>query len=219
MYSSSPMTAVSEMLGDYVLYTLPVRTEVASHQTKQVAFLDRPAVKFERVYSDTFGLGWDNKDVDGPEAAKVRYRLQNRQDAGLGKPMPGGKISVIDSDERGAPVFVGDAAIRDTPEGLPVNLNTGDALAVRVLPRIAKLDTRGKGKNAWRHDAVEITIYNDMGKPIPFELSLDADRPGTRITDEDAPHILDEGVMKWKLSLAAGERKVFHYSVDYPLDY
>jgi hypothetical protein len=217
MYSSSPVTAVYEEFGDYMLYTVPVRTEVASHQTKQVAFLDQHGVKFERVYSyvtPPFGMNWR---FERPETATVRYRLQNRDDAGLGKPLPGGTASVFDSDDRGAPVFVGEAAIRDTPEGLPVNLDTGGALAVHVMPRIIERKQEKRGKdNWWRHDSVEVTISNDMGKPIAFELGLDPERDEIRMMSEDAPHFFDEGLVKWTFSLAAGGRKTFHYTVEYP---
>jgi hypothetical protein len=39
----------------------------------------------------------------------------------------------------------------------------------------------------------------------------------TRILEEDTAHILDEeGKTTWKLTLATGERRIFHYTLDYP---
>jgi len=217
VYASSPLTAVVEDFGDYKLYTVPVRTEVASHQTKQVAFLDLHDVKFERAYVYAVPVDWSDDMFREPEPAHVRYRLHNTDEAGLGKPLPGGTMSVIDGDGRGGSVFVGQARLWDTPIGLPVTIDTGDALAVRVLPRIASRETSGKGRDARNRDKVEVEIANDMGKPAAFELSLSPALDGTQIVEEDTAHILDdEGKATWKLTLATGERRIFHYTVDYP---
>jgi hypothetical protein len=217
VYSSSPMTAVVENFGDYKLYTVPVRTEIASHQTKQVAFLDQHNVKFEKVYIYGVPVDWGSDSVHHPEPAGVCYRLHNTDEAGLGKPMPGGTLSVIDGDGRGGSAFVGQARLLDTPVGLPVLIGTGGALAVHVFPRIAARETSGKGKDARKRDKVEVEVTNDMGKPAAFEFSLSSGPDGTRLVDEDTAHILnDEGKTTWKLTLAAGERRIFHYTVDYP---
>ena len=39
-----------EEFGDYQLYRLPWRTDLAARQTKQVLFLDEPEVEIERFY-------------------------------------------------------------------------------------------------------------------------------------------------------------------------
>ena len=218
LYSSSPMTAVVDDFGDYKLYTLPVRTNVAARQTKQVAFLDQQQVKFEHIYSYDLPVEWDNRDVEGLEPAFVRYRLQNREDAGLGKPLPGGTISVVDRDARGAPVFVGQSTIQDTPTDVPVNIDTGDALAVHVEPHITSSTTSGSKDNQIKQNTIDVTIANEKNLPAHFELSQKMDRIGVRIVKEDRPHVIEEGEIRWKLVLAPGEKIVVHYTLQYPLN-
>jgi hypothetical protein len=215
LYSSSPMTATVHDFGDYKLYTLPVRTDVAARQTKQVAFLDQHDVKFERIYAYTLQVEWDHRDIAGPQPAKVRYRMQNREDAGLGKPLPGGTVSIVDSGTNGAPVFVGQSAIVDTPEGLPVNIDTGDALAVRVEPKIVATETIGSGRDERKRNTIEVSIANAKTIPARFELSQNMDVVGARVVAEDRPHVIEEGNIRWKLTLAPGEQTTLHYTFEY----
>lgn len=133
VYASSPVTAVSNFdahpLGEYKLYPLPQPTTVAARQIKQVQFLDRRAVKFERVYVAEISPDPDEKN-DETWPAGVEYRMQNREETGLGKPLPGGTVSVMESGPDGAPVFAGEISVDDTPTGSTVYVDTGGALDV-----------------------------------------------------------------------------------------
>jgi hypothetical protein len=216
--SSSPLTADVRDFGDYKLYTMPVRTDVAAKQTKQVAFLDQHQVKFEKVYAFTVPVYWPNGEDMEVQPVTVRYRVQNKEADGLGKPMPGGTVSVIDTDERGAPVFVGQASIDDTPVGLPVTVNTGEAFDVQVKPRLVATETTGTGRNKRSHITIEVAITNGKPAPVRFELSQELEGGEIRIPKEDFPHVLEEGVARWKLTLAPGEHTIMHYELDGPDD-
>jgi len=217
LYSSSPVTAIVDDFGDYKLYTLPTRTDVSARQTKQVAFLDERQVKFRRLYSYIMPLEWENTDVPRPEPATVRYYFENREDAGLGKPLPGGTVSVIDRDDHGASVFAGQALIGDTPVDLPVRIDTGNALDVFVIPRLVAMETTGPARKQLRHNDIEVTITNGKNIAVPFELMQTLERTGIRISNESSPHSLDEGAAKWTLNIAPHQRVVLRYSIEYPL--
>lgn len=215
VYSSSPVTAVTQMeeLGDYKLYTLPQPTTVAARQTKQVLFLDRHGVKYSQVYRATIMIAPDGA---ASQPATIRYRLQNSEDAGLGQPLPAGKIALMAQDAGGLPLFVGRKEIEDTPEGLPVTIDTGVASAVRVTKHVVADEIAGRGNSRRERQTLEIEIAN--GKPIPirFELSQYMQIRGTRISAEDRPHEMDRGDATWCLTLGAGEHAVVRYTVDYP---
>ena len=217
LYSSSPVTTVVDDFGDYKLYTLAGRTDVAAHQTKQVAFLDQPRVKFEKIYAFSVPVYWNDPDADESEPAQVRYRIQNRTETGLGKPLPGGTVSIIDSDSRGAPVFVGQSSILDTPTDLPVNINTGDALAVRVKKRVVASETRESAHDPLRRYSIEVSVTNEKAAPIRFELSQKTDAGSVRIVEEDQSHVIEEGDVRWKFKLAPGETTTVRYTFEFSL--
>jgi hypothetical protein len=131
--------AVRERLADYQLYRLPERTSLASRQTKQVAFLDKPRVEIDRFYALRIG-GFDSDDSvldefdDGDTVVPARIRIgwRNVASDGLGEPMPAGIVRFFEADTKGR-VFVGDASMLDSSVGTPVELGIGRALDVTMM--------------------------------------------------------------------------------------
>src|SRR5690606_37553068 len=76
-------------LGDYKIYSLPEPTTVAARQTKQVRFLERDGVAYERVYR----AGVLNADEESRPTGVV-LKLRNEERAGLGVALPGGSVAV-----------------------------------------------------------------------------------------------------------------------------
>jgi hypothetical protein len=197
-------------LGDYKLYRLPEPTDFASHQSKQVQFLQQTKVPFERIYTyavDRYGA--TSEDV----AATAMLRLHNDTADGLGKPLPNGTVSVTESAPGGIPVLAGQDNIHNTPSGLPVEIATGRALDVRVVLRQTSSQSQGSGRNTRTRKSYEITIENDKRIPIQFELGQPV-LDGARILDEDQPHAVKPNGMIWSFAMAPHERKVMHYTVE-----
>lgn len=220
LYSSSPVTAVSqqeirpEEIGDYKLYHLPEATSVAAQQTKQVQFLYKRDVKFERVYACEIALAPDDDPANNGRAI-VEYRIQNLEKTGLGVPLPGGTISMMETGRLGAPVFTGQAIVDDMPVGSPVFVDSGGALDIPVEHRVVASRVVGSGETPRVRDTLEVGVENRKPIPIQFELFQDTHYPGTRIISEDRDHTNDRGSAIWHFALAAGERATVRYTVEY----
>ncbi|MDB5498005.1 MAG: hypothetical protein JWP28_2036 [Phenylobacterium sp.] len=202
--------AVLSELGDYKLYTLPEPTTVAARQTKQVAFLDQPAVPFERVY--VYRLDpYAAPDPEQPQQAPdVVLRLQNKAKFGLGKPLPSGTVSVMEPGGGGL-VLAGQQAVRDTPVGLPLELTIGRAMDIAVAPRVTR-DLRDADLHT---RSVAVAIAN--GKPGPILLEFHQPRIGrsfaiTSASGKPTPKAGDE---VWTLRLRSGERAQLNYVMTY----
>ncbi|MDB5437368.1 MAG: hypothetical protein JWR47_3625 [Phenylobacterium sp.] len=202
--------AVLSELGDYKLYTLPEPTTVAARQTKQVAFLDQPAVPFERVY--VYRLDpYAAPDPEQPQQAPdVVLRLQNKAKFGLGKPLPSGTVSVMEPGGGGL-VLAGQQAVRDTPVGLPLELTIGRAMDIAVAPRVTR-DLRDADLHT---RSVAVAVAN--GKPGPIVLEFHQPRIGRNFTIVSAsgtatPKAGDE---VWTLRLRSGERAQLNYVMTY----
>jgi len=202
--------------GDYKLYRLPEPTTLAAQQTKQIRFLDQPDVHFERLYSYRNSVDSDNEPIHG---ADIIYRLQNRVDRGLGRSLPAGSISVFEKGPEGEPVFVGQASIHDKGVGLPLELTTGAAVDVRVEAHVAKYEKSGTGKSATLRSTWDVTMENDKAVPIVFEAGQYLFNGTGKISEETEPHDTRYGNALWTFHLAAGERKVLHYTVEHLTDY
>jgi hypothetical protein len=196
-------------LGDYKLYTLPEPTTVAARQTKQVAFLDQPAVPFERVYVYRF----NPDDAPDPEAAgeapEVVLRLQNKAQSGLGKPLPAGTVSVMQPGG-GALVLAGQQAMGDTPVGLPLELTLGRAMDVAVQPRVVEDSSDGSGVHS---RSIIVSMANEKPDPIVLEFHQRREGEDFRIVSASQRSVALKGDEVWSFRLRPRERAQLRYTV------
>jgi hypothetical protein len=114
-----------DTLGDYKIYTLPEPTDVRARQTKQIRFIQREDVAFERIYQARIDA-WDG-DEEKAQPLTLLVRMRNETDRGLGLPLPGGGVSLIQT-QVGRSLFTGQAQFEDRAVGLPVELSFGEAM-------------------------------------------------------------------------------------------
>jgi hypothetical protein len=225
MYAPSPVTAVGQQemkmqaiearqFGDYKLYALPEPTTVAAQQTKQIQFLDQRAVHFERVYR--YDVNGYSTQPDMEPRVSIVYKLRNRSEFGLGKPLPAGGVSVFDSGPEDVPVFAGRNRIGDMAVGLPVEVETGGARDVRVEPHLIESLTSGKSNARTATDLWEITVENDKPFSIAFELRQELYGGEATIMTESMPSIAEYGSAIWRLALVSGERSIISYRIMHP---
>jgi len=218
----APVTAVAQMemrieaqeLGDYKLYPLPEPTTVAAQQTKQIQFLDQSAIPFERIYRYSIDGGQTPEQL--PNNASVVLRLQNRADEGLGKPLPAGNVSVFAPGSNGSFVFAGQHSVDDISVGLPVEVEIGRSMDLRIVPRLADSTTTGSGRRRKAKDSWEVTIENDKKVPIAFELRQDIYGGEAEIVSETKSHKDVSGRAVWSIPLTPGERTMLRYTIEHP---
>ena len=122
---------------DYHLYTLSRTTTLRNNETKQIELLSAAGVPVQKLYrydgaqipnwwgegiSDrSYGTDSGNKKVD------VFLELDNSKQAGLGQPLPAGKIRVYQKDDDGSQQFLGEDSIDHTPQDEKVKIKMGTA--------------------------------------------------------------------------------------------
>ncbi|NEX95139.1 hypothetical protein [Caulobacter sp. 17J65-9] len=209
----SRMAFMSE-LGDYKLYTLPEPTTVAARQSKQVQFLDQRRVPAERVYLYDLAadLAGGDRYVEGRPTAVLR--LKNEARAGLGRPLPGGTVSVMQTDAA-RPVLAGLDSLSDTPVGLPVELELGRAVDVRAAATlVSETHVVRKGVGRVRSE-VEVVLVNGKSVPVRLELAHPAaPAEGLRVVSETRLHFVKDATPTWSVELKPGERLRFRYAVE-----
>ncbi len=194
------MATVSD-LGDYKLYSLPEPTTVAAHQTKQVAFLDRQSVPFDRVY--VFAVSQDDDDDNPPMRARVVLRMQNLRDRGLGEPLPAGQAAVYEPGPDARLLFTGKRRIQDTPVGLPVEIGAGFSTDVTAVARTVSSSVRMQGGVKLTDRRLVLTASNAGGAAADVEFKLPLN--GLRILDESTPHAVKDGAAVWALRTSPGK--------------
>jgi hypothetical protein len=126
---------------EYHLYTLQRTTSLHNDETKQVELLSASKVPVKKLYRyDGAGLGWwGGEGVSDPAygastgnpKVDVVLEVENSEKAGLGMPLPAGKIRVYKRDEDGSQEFLGEDAIDHTPKDETVKVKMGTAFDVK----------------------------------------------------------------------------------------
>ena len=204
--------AEQRQLGDYKLYQLPEPTDMPAHETKQVLFLDQHDVPFERLYRYRVS----NESRSGANPATLVLRLDNKAEAGLGKPLPAGDVAVTEPGPGGAPIFIGQQAVRDTPVGLPVEIENGLVFSVQVNQTLADEKKTGSGNDSREQRTLDFEIVNNRPEEITFELWQDLSDGQVKILSESQPHVEDRGAAIWRIALKPGERVPVRFAVDSP---
>jgi hypothetical protein len=210
--TGSRIQAEMRELGDYKLYALPEPTTIAARQSKQVRFLTQDKVPFTRLYV----LRVDESDFSennfAPQRPVVTLRLQNEKSDGLGKPLPAGIMSVMEGSTAG-PVLAGEHKLNDTPVGLPLDLELGQAMDVWIEPRVTAERTIEREDFNEQHADIEVRLGNDKTVPVVIEYRHPADSDGFRVVSESRRHTLKYGDPQWTFRLRPGGRTSLRYSI------
>jgi hypothetical protein len=198
--------ADARQLGDYKIYDLPEPTDMPAHETKQVEFLDLPFAPIYR-YRATGGFNEGNPST-------LVLRVMNTVAGGLGKPLPAGQVALSEPGPEGAPVFIGQAGVKDMPVGLPVELENGEIFTVPVSEAISSETRTGSGEALRVQRMMDFKIANNRPEAIAFELWQALDDGDTKILSETLPHVADRGAAIWRIALKPGEKVQLHVAVE-----
>ena len=207
--TGSRIAAVSN-LGDYKLYTLPEPTTVAANQTKQVAFLDQASVRYQQV--DSFVVSRVYGFDLGPQAGTVLVRLQNKVAEGLGKPLPGGTVTVFKSKADGGLSLAGQPRVNDTPVGQPVRLSLGASDIVTLQATQGSLAYRQEADRTFERSEVSVVVHNAGARPAQVEVRLV--QTNVKFLGESRPHNRDGAFAVWSLQVPAEGEATLRYRTE-----
>ncbi len=187
---------------EYHLYTLQRLTTLKDRQTKQIALFDPATVLAKREYI------YDGQR--NPKKVNVRLVFKNDKKAGLGIPLPAGKVRVYQEDSDGSLEFVGEDRIAHTPKEEEVKLTVGSAFDIaaeramtetkRLADRIREEAYRIKLRNHKDED-VEVTVVEHIwGDWDMLETTHDYEKK-------------DASTIEFKVSVQKGKETVIEYRV------
>jgi hypothetical protein len=197
-----------ERLGDYYLYPLAERTNIANAQQKQVSFLDVKTAPARSTYE--FNNGWLASN-DAVSAASV-LKFSTSRGGGLGDQLPAGTMRVYMRDKRGDPQFIGESAIEATPMGSAMSIRTGEAFDVKVKT-VVEERTR-ISSNRWK-TRMRYEITNARNNAITVDLGQNGLWGDVRITEQtqEGKRISADRV-EWNVPVPANGKAVLTATFD-----
>lgn len=222
-------TAEQRAVGDFHVYELPRPLTLEAGTTVRSRLLRAGRVPLEKIYRVEGGAGrWppprpQTSPGYGPdreeEHAAVVLALANREDAGLGRPLPAGRVRVYRRDEDGGLLLAGADRIADTPAGDSVHLEI--ARAFDVVRERTVTDFRQPSRYAMEED-VRLELRNAKEEAVTVQAVERLARwtewkvVEPRVDGEPAePERLDAGRVLWRVSVPAGGSSVVTYTARY----
>jgi hypothetical protein len=173
---------VQEQLGDLKLYRVPVRTDFASRQSKQVRLLDRSAIPVRRVYRAE--LDDDSEPDTLSRPASVLLRTRNDAASHLGLPLPSGGIAVF-ARRQGDRLLLHESDMRDLAvnEEVEIDMGVSSDVQIKAIHERTTIDSDHAQtiplvpgvlslREAEVDDARRVEVSNARAAEVHFELEL-----------------------------------------------
>ena len=208
--TGSRIRGVLSDLGDYKIYTLAEPTDLNARQAKQIRFFDQQDVRFTRTYQ----VHLDHSD-DAPQVPKLLLRLRNEARDGLGVPMPGGGLSLVETQD-GTTILTGQAEFMDRGEGVPLELEFGEAMGLSVLAELTDEADWKVGDNIYMQKAVvEATLINDKDWPVEIEVvpQWSGWRAFRVLAQSRRSQVNDAGDTVWRVRVPAHGVETLSYTI------
>lgn len=201
------VTADEENLGDLKLYRVPGRVDVSAKGMKQVAFLNKQAVKARLLYhAGCDPDAWIGASSD-PLTADLLLVTRNEEQRGLGIALPQGGLTLYEPTADGERL-AGSTSLRDYARGQDVELDL--APSTQVFARCAASNEKGAGKGAKQWTAMRASLINANPHPITLRLQLgwaggfDIRFPGKKV-------VVKNGYQTVELTVPANAERTFDW--------
>lgn len=198
-----------EALGDYQLYVLNGRTDVASRQTKQVQFLQKSNVSVLRLMRYVA----QGESSDNAQPTQVLLRTKNEEAQGLGDPLPRGTARVFAPASTGA-LYAGEGSTRDTAVGLKWEVSVGATSDVTVRETLASETSQSLAGDRRRiTQDMQLELANATNAPLTIEIVQPVRGASQRISGESRRYAMQEGAPTWTITLPPNARETLTWRV------
>ena len=176
MKAAEPQFRQTELF-EYKLYTLQRRTTVKNNETKQIELISGRDVTAKKVFlydgladqwrywkHDYSYRGQGSFGQQSNQKVGVFILFKNEVKAGLGIPLPKGKVRVYKRDDDGKEQFIGEDQIDHTPKDEELKLYLGNAFD--IVGERAQKDFKSFTGGRVIEETIEIKIRNHKKEPV-----------------------------------------------------
>jgi hypothetical protein len=187
---------------EYHLYTLPRKTTLASKEEKQISLFDPASTGVTKEY--VYRPDRNDKQVE------VAISFVNAKDAGLGMPLPAGRVRLFKSDEDGSLVLLGEDQIEHTPRDEELSLRVGYAFDIAAEERMMNQTQISKAVQEMSYE-VELRNRKDENVTVKIEKSMYG---SWEVVESSLPATKkDAHTLTFEVPVDAGQTVVLKYRV------
>jgi hypothetical protein len=151
---------------EYHLYTLSRPATINDKEIKQLSLFPSTRTKARKIFIfDATGGGYYYNNNQDKIKIKANLEFENSEKAGLGMPLPKGKLRVYKADTKGALQFAGEDLIDHTPKDEKVRVYLGDAFDITGSRKVINHENIDPSGNHYR-ETYEINLKNHKKENI-----------------------------------------------------
>ena len=188
-----------QSFGEYHLYTLDRPALLRDRETQMLSMLEGRAVQITPRYVARPGAGVD-----------AQLEIKNTQAAGLGVPLPAGRVRFYERDSDGELRFTGETTIRHTPEGEKLTLEVGSAFDL-VAERREVANRRISDRE--REVQIEVKLRNRKKTPVTIVVQEPVSGDNEVIQKSHEFRRVDANTLEFDVPVGAGKEQVLNYTV------
>jgi hypothetical protein len=191
-----------ESFFEYHLYTLPRATTIRDRETKQIALFPPAQTPVVKLY--------EYKPWSDEKKVRTVLQFENREDRGLGMPLPKGKVRTYKRDSRGGQQFIGEDWIDHTPKDEKVRLFLGNAFDI-VAERTMK-DQNRISDRVWEQ-TIEVKFRNHKKEKVTIVAGDRFWGDWTIVTTSLPSRKKDANTAEWMVDVGPDAEVVLTYTV------
>jgi hypothetical protein len=164
MHTLARRAPISErQVFEYYLYEINFPTDLHQNAMKQVVFREPAEIETDRVYSFEHA---ERENVKS-ENVNVEIIFQNSEQNDLGLALPAGIVRMMQKDEDGSEILVGEDRIQHTPKDEEVRLQAGSAFDIVGDRKITDIERRG---DDFERISVQINLRNHKNNRVTVQV-------------------------------------------------
>lgn len=220
---------VEQDLSGYHLYTLPNKTTIKDHQTKQISLLEKNGVKYNKEARISSPFYFSPSSISGFEQLhpEMYYVLNNKEEDKLGVQLPAGVIRFYENDDNGNLQFIGENSISHVAKGEKMQLRLGSFVNVFAEGKIKKINKlsesetpkdkgRCKDVKSFYSYETEMTVHNAGKKPQEVVYTQSLPQEAEIIAETPHGTLKKAGVYEWRFVVPAEGKQVLSFVVKAP---
>ncbi len=198
----------TDYIGELVAYPYESKATLKNNQTNRVLMMQAQSVKVHRDYA--INLNQYNRYDSDRIKATLSIALKNNDESGLGQPLPMGTVRVYEPVAKGAPEFIGSAAIGNTPKDDRIDLTLTEVFNVYARNKTVKATQLDKRR--WQY-VMEVEVFNEKDRAVDVRLVRDFYGKWT-ITNESIKSTRPVASQaQWIVTVPAGGSQKLNYTV------
>ena len=121
--SAAPVAFEEKAFFEYHMYTLPRPATLANNEIKQISLFEPATAAVKKVYY--------YRPQRSAEDVQVVVEFVNSEQAGLGMPLPAGRVRAFKADSDGSLILLGEDNLDHTPKDEEISLTIGTAFDIK----------------------------------------------------------------------------------------